>query len=152
MKSSHQTMNIIILIRWILHRNQYIQPPNRLATMVSETVPIGTDSFKEPPINSTRMLTITTANRAGVMNLIIDAELKQNSTLFIHDIWSSTSPSREVFWETLLFNHHGQGEQTWFFLCLGNHYITEWVHQIPTLCQHVLFPTSALEGRYSHNG
>ena len=56
--------------------------------MVSETVPIDTDGIKEPSINSTRMLAIIAANQAGITNLIIDAKLKQNSKLFVHDVRS----------------------------------------------------------------
>ena len=44
--------------------------------MVSETVPVVTDSVKEPSINSTRNLTVIAANQAGIMNVIIDAKLK----------------------------------------------------------------------------
>jgi hypothetical protein len=51
-----------------------------------------------------------------------------------------------------LFDHHGQGERTRLFLCPGDHKITEWAHQLPTLRQNTLFSTSALEVRYSHKG
>jgi hypothetical protein len=121
--------------------------------MVPETVPIGTDDDKEPSINSTRMLNIIAADQVGVMNLIIDAELKQNSESIVHDIRSSTSPSREIFRETHSSDHHGQGERTRLFLCPGDSNSTEWVHKFPTFARpNVLFPTSALEGGYSHNG
>ena len=63
--------------------------------MRSEMVPNGTDGVKEPSINSTRMLNIIAADQAGVMNLIIDAELKQNSEVFVHDVRSSTFPQEK---------------------------------------------------------
>ena len=75
--------------------NQYIQPQNHLPTMVSKTVPTGTDGDKEASINSTRMLNITAADQVGVMNLILDAELKQNSKLFVHDVRSSVEDRSE---------------------------------------------------------
>ena len=89
MMSSHQIKNKKITTRYVLHRNQYIQPPNHLGTMVSKTVPISTEGIKEPSINSTRMLHIIATNQVGVMNLIIDAELTQNSKLFVQDVRSS---------------------------------------------------------------
>lgn len=55
--------------------------------MRSETVPNGTDGVKEPSINSTRILNTIAADQADVMNLLIDAELKQNSEL-VHDVRS----------------------------------------------------------------
>ena len=70
----------------VLHRNQYIQPPNYLATMVSKMVSIGKDGVKEPSLSSARILNVITANQAGVINVIIDANLKQNSKLFVHYI------------------------------------------------------------------
>ena len=79
--------------------------------MVSKTVPIDMDGIKEPLM----MLNIIAANQAGLMNLIINAKLKQNSKLFVDYVRSSISPSREVFRETHLSNHHGQGERTWLF-------------------------------------
>ena len=54
--------------------------------MVSKTGHLGTDGVKESSINSTRILNIIAANQAGVMHLIIDAELKQNSKLFVHEV------------------------------------------------------------------
>ena len=54
--------------------------------MVSETVPIGTDGAKEPSINSIRNLNVTVDNQAGIMNVIIDARLKQHSIHFVHGI------------------------------------------------------------------
>ena len=99
------------------------------------------------------MLNIIAADQAGVMSLIIDVELKQHSGLFIHDVQSCISPSREVFRETHLFNCHGQGEWTQLFLCPGDSNITEWVHQHPMFeGQNALFPTAALEGGYCHKG
>ena len=53
--------------------------------MVSKMTPIGTAGMKEPSINSARMLNIIAADQAGVMNLITDADLKQNSELLVHD-------------------------------------------------------------------
>ena len=66
--------------------NQYIQPPNRLATMVSKTVPIGTDGVKEPSINSTKILNVIASNQAGVMSVIVDDKLKQSSKIFVYEI------------------------------------------------------------------
>ena len=121
--------------------------------MVSWTDPIGTDGVKEPSINSIKMLNVIVANQTGVMNVIIDAKLKQNSELFIHDIPSSTSPSREVFWKTHSFDHCGQGDWIWLFLCPGDSNITEWVHQFPTFeHQNTLFPTTALEDGHPNKG
>ena len=54
--------------------------------MVSETVPINTDGDKELLINSTWMLIIIVADQVDVINLIIDAELKQNSKLCVHGV------------------------------------------------------------------
>ena len=104
--------------------------------MVSKTVPIGTDGVKEPSINSTRNLYVIAADQAGVMNIIIDAGLKQNSNLFVHDIQLSTSTSREFLWETQSVNHHGQGERTWLFPCPGDSNITECVYT-NSHCLHV---------------
>ena len=140
------------MIHWVLHRNQCIQPPNHPATMVSKRVPIGTNNVKEPSIKSTKMLNIIAADQAGVMNLIIDAELKQNSKLFVHNVRSSISHSREVFWETCLFDQHEQGERTRLFLCPWDYKITKWVHQLPTFGQSALISIICLEGGYSHTG
>ena len=121
--------------------------------MVSKTVAMDTEGNKEPSVNFTRMLNIIAADQVGIMNLIIDAGFNQNSELFIHDVRSSSSPSIEIFWETYLFDHHEQGEWTLLLLCPGDSNITEWVHQFPTSAhQNSLFPTSALEGGYSHEG
>ena len=67
------------------------------------------------------------------MNLIIDTELKQNSELFVNNVRSIISPSREVFWETRVLDSYVQGERTQLFLCPGYSNITKWVHQLPTL-------------------
>ena len=93
--------------------------------MVSKIVPISTDGAKESLINSNEMLNFITADQAGVMDVFIDAELKQNSKLFVHGIQSSISPSREVFWETHLFDYHGKGERMWLFFCPGDSTITK---------------------------
>ena len=101
------------MIHLVLRRNQYIQPLNHLATMMSKMAPIDTGGVKEPSINSTRRLNIIAADQVGVMNLIVDAELtlKQNSKVFVHIVRLGISSSREVFQETHVFDHHGHGER-----------------------------------------
>ena len=78
--------------------------------MVFKTVTVGMDGIKELLINSTKILNIIAFNQTGILHLIIDAELKQNSELFAHDVRLRISPSREVSRVTRLFDHHGQGE------------------------------------------
>ena len=114
-KSSYQIMKNTKNDTILLRRNQYIQTPNHLASMIFKMVPIGMDGVKEPSNNSTTMVNIIAVNQAGVMNLIFDAKLKQNSKLFVDYVRSSISPSREVFRETHLSDHRGQGERTWLF-------------------------------------
>jgi hypothetical protein len=63
--------------------------------MVSKTVPMGIKGIKESSINSTRMLNIIATNQAGVMNLIIDAKLKQNSNLFVHNLDRAFHPQEK---------------------------------------------------------
>ena len=74
--------------------------------MMPETVLNSTDDDKEPLINPTRMLSITAADQAGAMYFIINAELKQNSELFIFNVQSSTPSSRGFFQETRLDNQY----------------------------------------------
>ena len=109
------------------------------------------DGDKKPLISSTRMLNITAADHVGIMNLIINAKLKQNSKLVVHNIRSNTSSSSKVFWETRLFDHTVQRERTRLFLYPGDSTITEWVHKLPMVeRQNTLFSTAALEGGYSN--
>ena len=62
------------------------------------------------------------------------------------------SPKRS-FPETRLFGNHRQEERTWLFLCPGDLYKTDWVHQLPTFEHSIaLFPTAALEGGNSYEG
>ena len=121
--------------------------------MASTTVSIGTDGIKEPSIDSIRMLNIIAADQAGVMNLTIDTNLKQNSEFFVHKFWSRISPSREVLGETRLFEYHGQGEQMqFFFRCPEDHIIRKWAYQILKLRSNALFLKFGLEGEYSPKG
>ena len=91
---------------------------------------IDTNGVKEPSINSTRRLNIIFANQVSVMDLIIDAKLKQSSKIFVYDVRLSISPSIEVFGETHVFYYHGQEERARLFLCQGDSDITDWVHQL----------------------
>ena len=68
--------------------------------MVSKTVCNDTDINKETMINSTRMLSIIAADQVGAMDLIINANLKQNSEVVVYNVQSSTSPSGGFFWKT----------------------------------------------------
>ena len=85
--------------------------PNHPATMASETVSIGTDGDTEPLIDSTRKHNAISVDQATVMVLTINAELKQNSELFVNDIRSITSPLPRG---PCLRNRHGQGKLTVF--------------------------------------
>ena len=87
-----------------------------------------TDGDKEPLINSTRMSSIIADDQAGATDLISNAELKQNSNLFVFDVQSSTPLSRGFFQETYLVGQYGHGEQNQLFPCPGDHIITEWEH------------------------
>ena len=58
--------------------------------MMSEMVSVDTGGVKEPSIISTRNLCAIAADQAGVMNIFIDAKLKQTSKLVVHDTRLST--------------------------------------------------------------
>ena len=78
--------------------------------MASKTVCIGTDSNREPYIDSTKILNIIAADPAGVVNSTVDTELKQNFNFLVHDFRLNISPSGEVFRETHLSDYYGHGE------------------------------------------
>ena len=72
---------------------------------------------------------------------------------FIHDTQLSTLASREFLLERHLVNQHGEGKRTWLYICPGDSNITKWGHHFSVFVGlHALFPTSALEGGYSHKG